>query len=474
MEQLKKSNIPASKKREIKQKLTKLRKKLILDEKKRREIVEKISELDFLTPGQLENLFNSNYYESVINDILEERRAEEKCVFLMCPRQNRNGQLKSKFKISKNRLFENDTRKEFCSEKCYNQWNCMHEKFEELFVAKLDGKIDRIKLVDFGNFDVNLEFELDELVLIDPIKLEDVSGDKNSDDENLNETASVVNELKSGSKSKAKTASKPPTSQLELELALEKLYKSWLEPLEITFKPAVNSNIGVTNDLSAQPTLPNNDKFEKTNIRRKTLTDQLLKIVRVTCTTLFKKTTAANLPVDYEHLVRRLVGHFRVNSANVMIVKREMKFFVGLVIGVLLHLFDLDINEICKSGTMVPEKFTETVAKTIASKTIEDNPYLDVKCLNNQQLSFLACLYKKLGKLLVEKYRVEEDERVLSEIKINNHTHRHKPDDTVEMDLAKFQELLLEDKNEINSDSSDDFDDDGGWDKQNSNFFFSS
>ena len=51
MEQLNKSKLPIAKKREIKQRLTKLRRKLVLDEKKRREIIEKISELEFLTPG---------------------------------------------------------------------------------------------------------------------------------------------------------------------------------------------------------------------------------------------------------------------------------------------------------------------------------------------------------------------------------------------------------------------------------------
>ena len=290
MEQLKKSKLPIAKKREIKQRLTKLRRKLVLDEKKRREIIEKISELEFLTPGQLENLFNSNYYESVIKDILEERGAEEKCEFLMCSERNRNGQLKAKFKISKNRLFENDSRKSYCSEKCYNYWVCMSERFEELFVEKLDGKLDRIRLIDFGIIDVSKEFELDELVSVEPIRLEDVDGDKNarSDDEMNDEQSTKLKQSENVAKSQSRTknlSQKSETTQLELELSLEKLYKSWLEPLDAV---EYISEIVVDKSGKPAPHLPNNDKYEKTNIRRKTLTDQLVKIVRVTCCTLFK------------------------------------------------------------------------------------------------------------------------------------------------------------------------------------------
>lgn len=459
MEQLKKSKLPVAKKREIKQRLTKLRRKLVLDEKKRREIIKKISELEFLTPGQLENLFNSNYYESVIKDILEERGAEEKCEFLMCSERNRNGQLKAKFKISKNRLFENDSRKSYCSEKCYNYWICMSERFEELFVEKLDGKLDRIRLIDFGIIDVSKEFELDELVSVEPIRLEDVDGDKNSrSDDEMNDASSTnlkqsENVAKSQSRTK-KLSQKSETTQLELELSLEKLYKSWLEPLD-----AVEYISEIVEDKSGKPAphLPNNDKYEKTNIRRKTLTDQLVKIVRVTCCTLFKIQYEKNeIPIDYQPLVRRLVGQFRLNNGNVMIVKREMKVFVGLVVGVLLHLMSKDEKE---------ENYDE---KGPLDKTIKENYYLDVSSMNSQQVSFIACLYKKLGTLVAEKYRVEEDERVLSEIKINSHSHRQKVDESGGMDLEKFQALLLEDENEVCSDSSDDFDDEAnaGWNKK--------
>jgi len=463
MEQLKKSNLPIAKKREIKQRLTKLRKKLVLDEKKRREIIEKISELEFLTPGQLENLFNSNYYESVIKDILEERGAEEKCEFLMCSERNRNGQLKAKFKISKNRLFENDSRKSYCSEKCYNYWVCMSERFEELFVEKLDGKLDRIRLIDFGIIDVSKEFELDELVSVEPIRLEDVDDDKHSDSDdemnggnskNSKNAKSSENTPKSQARTK-KLPQKSETTQLELELSLENLYKSWLEPLD-----SMEYNSKIVEDKSGKPAphLPNNDKYEKTNIRRKTLTDQLVKIVRVTCCTLFKiQYEKSEIPIDYEPLVRRLVGQFRLNNGNVMIVKREMKVFVGLVVGVLLHLMSKFEKEENNYDAEEDEK--------VLDKTIKENLYLDVSSMNSQQVSFIACLYKKLGTLVAEKFRVEEDERVLSDIKINSHSHRQKVDESGGMDLQKFQALLLEDENEVRSDSSDDFDDEAnaGW-----------
>jgi hypothetical protein len=479
MEQLKKSNLPIAKKREIKQRLIKLRKKLVLDEKKRREIIEKISELEFLTPGQLENLFNSNYYESVIKDILEERVAEEKCEFLMCSERNRNGTLKAKFKISRNRLFENDSRKSYCSEKCYNYWVCMSERFEELYVEKLDGKIDRIRLIDFGIIDVSKEFELDELVSVEPIRLEDVENvndDKHadSDDEiNASKNSKNVKKFNDTVKSESRTKivpQKPETTQLELELSLEKLYKSWLEPLD-----AVEFNPKIEEEKSGKPAphLPNNDKYEKTNIRRKTLTDQLVKIVRVTCCTLFKIQYENGIPIDYEPLVRRLVGQFRLNNGNVMIVKREMKVFVGLVVGVLLHLMRTFEKE-GRDG----EKHGENSDEAILDKKINGNLYLDVSLMNSQQITFISCLYKKLGTLVVDKYRVEEDERVLTEIKIMSHSHRQKEAESGGMDLEKFQALLLEDENEVRSDSSDDdFDDEAnaGWQtKVMSGSFFAS